>query len=121
MTSNVVGFDNIALSAIVDPGLTTVAAPLRAMGIIGVENLIATIGGATPSRDPLVLPAKLLVRGSTGPRRRNGISPVLPTTKGVRVFLEDGAVNGDPVEVAELGWAAHLHLCPSPGSRSCCF
>jgi DNA-binding LacI/PurR family transcriptional regulator len=78
---NVVGFDNIALSAIVDPGLTTVAAPLRAMGIIGVENLIATIGGATPSRDPLVLPAKLLVRGSTGPRRRNGISPVLPTTR----------------------------------------
>ena len=64
---SVIGFDNVALAEIVDPELTTVAAPLRAMGIIGVNHLITMIGGATPSRDPIVLPVKLVVRGSTGP------------------------------------------------------
>jgi LacI family transcriptional regulator len=78
---SVIGFDNVALAEIVDPGLTTVAAPLRAMGIIGVKNLITVIGGATPAREPIVLPVKLAVRGSTGRRRRNGISPVWGTTK----------------------------------------
>ena len=78
---SVIGFDNIALAEIVDPGLTTVAAPLRAMGIIGVKNLLAAIGGATPNREPIVLPVKLVVRGSTGRRRRNDISPAWGTTK----------------------------------------
>ena len=62
---SVIGFDNIALSAMVDPELTTVAAPLRAMGIIGVKNLIAAISGSNPGRDPVILPVKLVVRGST--------------------------------------------------------
>ena len=53
---SVIGFDNVALAEIVDPELTTVAAPLRTMGIIGVNHLITMIGGATPSRDPIVLP-----------------------------------------------------------------
>jgi hypothetical protein len=65
---------------------------LRAMGPIGVENLIATIGGATPSRDPLVLPAKLLVprldRSAQAKRHFAGVAH----DQGVRVFLEDGAV-----------------------------
>jgi L-lactate dehydrogenase complex protein LldF len=38
------------------------------MGITGVNNLIAVAGGATPSREPVVLPVKLIVRGSTGRR-----------------------------------------------------
>jgi hypothetical protein len=58
-----------------------VAAPLRAMGITGVKNLIAAIGGATPTREPIVLPVKLVVRGSTGQRRRKSTSPALGTTK----------------------------------------
>jgi hypothetical protein len=57
-----------------------VAAPLRAMGITGVKNLIAAIGGATPSREPIVLPVKLVVRGSTAQRRRKRTSPALGTT-----------------------------------------
>jgi LacI family transcriptional regulator len=72
---SVIGFDNVLLSAIVEPGLTTVAAPLRAMGVIGVENLVASIGGETPHRDPIVLPVRLVVRGSTGRRRRNTAPP----------------------------------------------
>jgi DNA-binding LacI/PurR family transcriptional regulator len=78
---SVIGFDNVVLSEIVEPELTTVAAPLRAMGITGVKNLIAAVGGATPSREPIVLPVKLLVRGSTGQRRRKSTSPALGTTK----------------------------------------
>jgi DNA-binding LacI/PurR family transcriptional regulator len=52
---SVIGFDNIALSAMVDPELTTVAAPLRAMGIIGVKNLIAAISGSNP-KDTMLTP-----------------------------------------------------------------
>ena len=78
---SVIGFDNVALAEIVDPGLTTVAAPLRAMGIIGVKNLITVIGGATPSREPTVLPVKLVVRGSTGRRRRRETWPASGTTQ----------------------------------------
>ena len=78
---SVIGVDNVVLSEIVDPELTTVAAPLRAMGITGVKNLIAAIGGATPSREPIVLPVKLLVRGSTAQRRRKSTSPALGTTR----------------------------------------
>lgn len=77
---SVIGFDNV-LSEIVDPELTTVAAPLRALGILGVQNLIAAVGGATQSLDPIVLPVKLLVRGSTGQRRRRSTPPALSLTK----------------------------------------
>jgi DNA-binding LacI/PurR family transcriptional regulator len=68
---SVIGFDNVVLCEIVDPELTTVASPLRAMGITGVNNLIAVASGAKPSREPVVLPVKLLVRGSTGRRTRS--------------------------------------------------
>jgi LacI family transcriptional regulator len=78
---SVIGFDNVPLTEIVDPELTTVAAPLRAMGIVGVKNLIAAIGGATPSREPIVLPVKLVVRRSTDQRRRDGVWPALDRTK----------------------------------------
>jgi LacI family transcriptional regulator len=49
---SVIGFDNVPLTEIVDPELTTVAAPLRAMGIVGVKNLIAAIGGAIANSLP---------------------------------------------------------------------
>ncbi|MDQ6897063.1 MAG: LacI family transcriptional regulator [Actinomycetota bacterium] len=78
---SVVGFDNVILSEIVDPELTTVAAPLRAMGMTCATNLIAVIGGAVPSRQPIVMPVTLVVRGSTGQRRRKSTSPARGTTK----------------------------------------
>lgn len=77
---SVVGFDNIVLAEIIEPELTTVAAPLRAQGITGVKNLIAIIGGAVPSREPIVLPVKLVVRHSTGQRSRKRTSPARGTT-----------------------------------------
>jgi len=63
----VVGFDNIIFDELVEPQLTTIASPLYRMGFTGVRNCIAVAQGAQPSGDPLVLPVRLGVRGSTGP------------------------------------------------------
>ncbi|MGN6754410.1 MAG: LacI family DNA-binding transcriptional regulator [Intrasporangium sp.] len=78
---SVVGFDDTLLAEIVQPQLTTVAAPLHALGTAGVRNLVAMVRGAVPSREPRVLPIRLVVRGSTAQRRRNSTSPARGTTK----------------------------------------
>jgi len=78
---SVVGFDNVLLADIVDPGLTTVAAPMRKAGALGVGNVLALAAGARSRGETLVLPVKLMVRESTGPQRsRNSISPARGTT-----------------------------------------
>ena len=76
---SVVGFDNTLEAELVEPGLTTVSAPLRALGATGVQNLVARLNGArTGSTEPVVLPAALVVRGSTGaPRPRQGRAPAI--------------------------------------------
>lgn len=77
---SVIGFDNILFDEIVEPALTTVAAPLYQMGSTGVRNCIAVTHGAVPSAPPLVLPVKLVERRSTAHRRRYSTSPALGTT-----------------------------------------
>jgi len=81
---SVVGFDNILLSEVVDPRLTTVTAPMRKAGATGVGNVLALAGGATADGTTLELPIKLVVRESTGPRpvqrSRKSISPARGTT-----------------------------------------
>ena len=77
---SVVGFDNTLLAEITEPELTTVAAPLHAMGATGVRNLVAMAGGAVPSREPIVMPVRLVVRRSTGQRSRKRTSPAFGTT-----------------------------------------
>jgi LacI family transcriptional regulator, repressor for deo operon, udp, cdd, tsx, nupC, and nupG len=70
---SVVGFDNIFVSALTSPELTTVAPPLRTLGSMAVHNLLALIGGASSTTvRPLALPTRLFVRESTGapPARR---------------------------------------------------
>ena len=74
---SVIGFDNVVLCEIVEPELTTVVSPLRAMGIAGVNYLIGMARGATPTREPVVLPVKLLVRDSTGQRTHRRPSPCI--------------------------------------------
>jgi len=77
---SVVGFDNIIFDEIVEPALTTVAAPLHQMGATGVHNCIAVTHGAQPSAPPLVLPVKLVERASTAHCRRYSTSPARGTT-----------------------------------------
>jgi LacI family transcriptional regulator len=73
---SVVGFDNIFGTDLVTPGLTTVAAPLRTLGLTAVRNLLALIEGAHAiAEEPMMLPAKLVVRASTArPGRRREAS-----------------------------------------------
>lgn len=68
---SVVGFDDILISRVVLPSLTTVGAPLRQMGASAVNNVVALIKGAKPkSEEAMVMPVQLRVRASTGPRVR---------------------------------------------------
>lgn len=65
---SVVGCDDILTAQLVTPSLTTIAMPIRQMGITGVNNLAAIINGAQPGGgEALVMPVKLKVRRSTGP------------------------------------------------------
>ncbi|HEX6888704.1 MAG TPA: LacI family DNA-binding transcriptional regulator [Candidatus Nanopelagicales bacterium] len=78
---SVIGFDDILISRLITPPLTTVAAPIRFMGATAVRNLLAMTQGAKPtSGQAYVLPVKLKVRGSTGQRSRKRTSPALGTT-----------------------------------------
>ncbi|MDR6979643.1 LacI family transcriptional regulator [Streptomyces sp. 3330] len=67
---SVIGFDDIFVSDLVQPGLTTVAAPLRAEGHIAVRDVLRLINGAAVRGDqPKTLPVKLITRHSTAPPR----------------------------------------------------
>lgn len=78
---SVVGFDDILISRLCSPTLTTVFSPSRQMGITAVGNIVAMIKGAKPAAsEALVMPVQLKVRESTGQRRRKRVSPALGTT-----------------------------------------
>lgn len=67
---SVVGIDNIFVSDLVTPGLTTVASPLTLLGERGARAVIALANGQEPEPKadrPSVLPMRLIVRESTGP------------------------------------------------------
>jgi DNA-binding LacI/PurR family transcriptional regulator len=68
---SVIGFDDIALAAMVHPSLTTVGLPMEACGRAGVDLLLGLLQdparfGATRRE----LGTQLMVRGSTGPPTR---------------------------------------------------
>jgi LacI family transcriptional regulator, repressor for deo operon, udp, cdd, tsx, nupC, and nupG len=78
---SVVGFDDIGAAELVSPGLTTVASPLHAGGAAATRALLAMVEGAPgPTGAPLVLPVRLVVRGSTAQRGRKSTSPASGTT-----------------------------------------
>jgi LacI family transcriptional regulator len=62
---SVVGCDDIALAAFIDPPLTTVTFDHTALGTRAVERLIAQIEGNAPEQPPEMLPAHLVVRESS--------------------------------------------------------
>jgi LacI family transcriptional regulator, repressor for deo operon, udp, cdd, tsx, nupC, and nupG len=72
---SVVGFDNIFGSDFCTPSLTTVAAPLHALGATAVKQLLAQINGGRPHpAEAGVLPAQLMVRESTAPPPRSPVA-----------------------------------------------
>src|SRR3954470_15754908 len=79
---SVVGFDNISAAELITPALTTVGAPLHTEGATAVKHLLAMIEGMqSRTGPPLVLPVRLVERGSTAQRRRKRTSPASGTTK----------------------------------------
>ena len=67
----VIGFDNILDSSLVEPRLTTIAAPLVSLGSAAVNRLLKrSWHEADELAEPVLLPTRLVVRDSTG-RQRN--------------------------------------------------
>ncbi len=64
---SVVGFDNIREGELVSPQLTTIAAPLVSLGSAAVNHLLKSAQAPRRSGQTVILPARLVVRGSTGP------------------------------------------------------
>jgi DNA-binding LacI/PurR family transcriptional regulator len=65
---SVVGFDDMDFARVLEPPLTTVALDAEQLGASSFELLEARMAGKRVRRR-VVLPAELLVRGSTGPPR----------------------------------------------------
>jgi DNA-binding LacI/PurR family transcriptional regulator len=63
---SVVGFDDMDFARVLGPPLTTVALDAELLGATSFELLEARMSGKR-TRKRIVLPAELLVRGSTGP------------------------------------------------------
>jgi LacI family transcriptional regulator len=63
---SVVGFDDIALAAYVDPPLTTIHVPAHELGLAAGRALLDRIA-RRPVAERTVLPIELVVRGSTAP------------------------------------------------------
>ena len=63
---SVMGCDDIEMARLVMPELTTIALPAREMGARAARLLIRRLTGQTSDRSPRPLPARLVVRGSTG-------------------------------------------------------
>ncbi len=61
---SIIGFDDILYASIVEPGLTTIAQPITAMGQAGMTQLLERI--QQPEKPPslIVLPVKLVERAS---------------------------------------------------------
>lgn len=63
---SVIGFDNIFASALVTPGLTTVAAPLTMLGDAAVRWVVGNLtGNKATELGPVAVPVRLILRDST--------------------------------------------------------
>ena len=72
---SVTSIDDIMLSGMVDPPLTTVHHPIEALSVVAVERLIARLQGkADEPPQHLVLAPEIVVRRSTGrPKKRKAL------------------------------------------------
>jgi LacI family transcriptional regulator, repressor for deo operon, udp, cdd, tsx, nupC, and nupG len=66
---SVVGFDDIRFARYMDPPLTTIAQPMRAIGEGTVRLLLEILSGDVAAPESVTLPHTLTVRSSTAPPR----------------------------------------------------
>ena len=62
---SVCGFDDTRHAKHVWPGLTSVHYPVNEIAEQALEMLVSTLTGAEPDQNQLVLPVRLVLRGST--------------------------------------------------------
>ncbi|SFJ53377.1 LacI family DNA-binding transcriptional regulator [Thermoflavimicrobium dichotomicum] len=62
----IVGFDNITMSTVVEPALTTISQPRRQIGQKAMELLLQLIHNPMLKREHIVLPYELVIRQSCG-------------------------------------------------------
>jgi len=65
----VVGFDDIRFASFMDPPLTTISQPMRAIGVGTVRLLVEILNGDAGVPESVTLPHTLVVRSSTAPLR----------------------------------------------------
>jgi len=65
----IAGFDDIRFARCIDPPLTTVAQPMRAMGEGTVHLLVAILNSNAVAPASVTLPHTLTIRSSTAPPR----------------------------------------------------
>jgi DNA-binding LacI/PurR family transcriptional regulator len=69
---SVIGFDDVPLARFTDPPLTTVNQPTELKGEVAARALLEAVGAGGPAAPTrTVLPAELVVRGTTSPPQRN--------------------------------------------------
>jgi len=66
---SVVGFDDIRFASFMDPPLTTISQPMRAIGVGTVRLLVEILNGDAGVPESVTLPHTLVVRSSTAPLR----------------------------------------------------
>jgi len=64
---SVIGFDDIRFARCIDPPLTTIAQPMRAIGEGTVRSLLEILGGRATPPESITLPHTLIIRSSTAP------------------------------------------------------
>jgi LacI family transcriptional regulator, repressor for deo operon, udp, cdd, tsx, nupC, and nupG len=67
---SLVGFDDIRFASYMDPPLTTISQPMRAIGEGTVRLLLEILNGNIAGPESVTLPHMLVVRSSTAPPRR---------------------------------------------------
>jgi LacI family transcriptional regulator len=80
---SITGFDDVELSAQVDPPLTTISIPAAEIGRGAADYLINAIAGM-PIPKSVQLPHRLIMRGSTAPPRTRSSTPRRKAPKGGR-------------------------------------
>jgi LacI family transcriptional regulator len=77
---SVIGYDDIPTASCVFPKLTTMHQPFDAIAQYAVREVVGMIAGRSTEPARIAFPAKLVVRGSTGPAA--GITPTTPRRPG---------------------------------------
>lgn len=65
---SVTGFDNVEISAMITPPLTTIRVPGARIAELAVDQVVKLIDGKANRSMQVLLPAELVYRGSTAPR-----------------------------------------------------